>query len=362
MGLSGNKTRSKLSHDPNNTAWSKNTANFGHKILSKQGWKQGDFLGAENANHSDHFTAANASHIRVMLREDNLGLGAQIGKGNAETFGLNMFSGLLGRLNGKSDEEVQKKQDTIRDAELRAYQANKYGFMNFVRGGLLVGDKMEFPESTKIEDVKKTSKSIGAEAKQSKKRKAGEDEDVAESSKKRRKSESKSSRAASEIAVDAASKKSEERKKQKSISEEESQDTSSSSESGERGDARKEKRRRKEQRKAAKDSKEPAQIDEDEEKARLKAEKRALKEERRKRREEKRTKRAAKEGAKGSAQPSTATSESEGTATPPVMNGGLTMTGGRHAVRQRYIMQKRMASMNATALKEIFMLKPQPAS
>ncbi|KAK4500077.1 hypothetical protein PRZ48_008263 [Zasmidium cellare] len=356
MGLSGNKKRSKLSEDPNNTAWSKNTTNFGHKILSKQGWKQGDYLGAENANHSAHFTAANASHIRVMLREDNLGLGAQVGKGNAETFGLSMFSGLLGRLNGKSDEEVQKKQDTLRDAELRTYQANKYGFMNFVRGGLLVGDKMEFPESTKIEDIKKTSKSVEAEPKQSKKRKAGEEADEIESSKKRRKGQA---------VEESAEKRTEKSKKRKSDSEEESQSKSSDSESSEEVDAREEKRRRKERRKAekaAKTSKEPTEVNEDDEKVRLKAEKRALKEERRKRREEKRSKRAAKKSATTSKQTSTVTSESEGTATPPITNGGLTMTGGRHAVRQRYIMQKRMASMNATALKEIFMLQPQPAS
>lgn len=97
----------------------------------------------QNADHADHYTAANASHIRILLREDNLGLGAQLGKGNAETFGLSLFSGVLGRLNGKSDAEVEKQQGAIRDAELRNYHATKFGLMNFVSGGLLVGDTIQ---------------------------------------------------------------------------------------------------------------------------------------------------------------------------------------------------------------------------
>lgn len=300
-----------------------------------------------------------------MLREDNLGLGAQVGKGNAETFGLSMFSGLLGRLNGKSDEEVQKKQDSLRDAELRAWQANKHGYMNFVKGGLLVGDKMEFPESTRIEDVKNTAQLAEAKLKESKKRKAGEDEVEAGSSKKRQKSKSKSSKATSEMEEDTVPKEPENIKKRKTATEQEAQDEISSSESSKETNTRDEKRQRKQQRKAeraAKASVSASDASELDEKARLKVEKRALKEERRKRREEKRAKRAAKESAESSTQASKTTSANEGTTTPSVVNTGLAMTGGRHAVRQRYIMQKRMASMDATALKEIFMLQPQPAS
>lgn len=299
-----------------------------------------------------------------MLREDNLGLGANVGKGNAETFGLSMFSGLLGRLNGKSDEELQKKQDSLRDAELRAYQASKYGFMNFVSGGLLVGDKMEFPKSTKIKDVNVSAASGAAEFKNSKKRKADDEKDGEVDLKKRRTTESKSSKESSEAEESAASEKTEKQKKQKMVPEKQSK-KSSSSESSEEDQSREERRQRKARRKAEKAARaaKTAQIPtEKDEKARLKEEKRARKEERRKRKEEKRGKRAAKEDVKSSTQTSALTSENGGTATPPIVNGGLPMTGGRHAVRQRYIMQKRMASMDATALKEIFMLQPQPAS
>ncbi|EME39583.1 hypothetical protein DOTSEDRAFT_75292 [Dothistroma septosporum NZE10] len=350
MGLSGVKKRSRLSQDPNNNNWSKSTTNFGHKILSKQGWKPGEYLGAENATHADHYTAANASHIRVMLREDNLGLGAQLGKGNAETFGLALFSGVLGRLNGKSDAEVQKKQDALRDAELRAYQNTTYGFMNFVRGGLLVGDKMEPPKSTNIEDIK-TDGTV------SERQKAGN----LPVKNKTKKAKSESGDTIKEEEQERANlyaipEKQKRRKDKKNSPEEDP----SASESSKEDKAKEVKRPKKEAKKADKAAKAQPIMTEEDRKAHLKEEKRAMKLERRKRKEDKRAKRAAKQNA-DSAQPvvqtSAASSESARIPPPPMIS-----VGGRHAVRHRYIMQKRMASMSANSLKEIFMLQPQAAS
>ncbi|PNS17699.1 Protein pxr1 [Sphaceloma murrayae] len=142
MGLAGPKRRSKISSDPNNTAWSSRTDTFGHKILKSQGWTPGSYLGAENAAHKEHYTAANASHIRVLLKEDNLGLGASRKKEGAETFGLDQFSGLLGRLNGKSEETLGKEEDARRDVKLRLW-ADRKGGLRFVSAGFLVGDKVE---------------------------------------------------------------------------------------------------------------------------------------------------------------------------------------------------------------------------
>jgi Pin2-interacting protein X1 len=359
MGLAGTKNKTKLSHDPNNTAWSRSTTNFGHKILAAQGWKPGDYLGAENASHSGHYTAANASHIRVMLREENLGIGAQVGKGNAETFGLSMFSGLLGRLNGKSDGEVEKQQNALRDVQLSTFQAQRYGFMNFVSGGLLVGDKMEFPKST----VMVNKAATGKESKGTK-RKAEQDNNEQPSSKRSKdvvnqKSADESSDDSSDLSEAAASAK--KRKQRQTKSE---KGTSSLSDTSSRAAAKELRRREKADRKAARAAAKASKSSGDDgDKARLKAEKRARKEERRKRKEEKRRRRA--ERSTTEAQTSTAasanSSDSDGTATPPVASGGF--AGGRHAVRQRYIQQKRMASMDPQALKEIFMLQqPKPVS
>lgn len=331
MGLSGVKNKTKLAHDPNNTNWSKSTTNFGHKILLAQGWKPGEFLGAENAAQAEHYTAANASHIRVALREENMGIGVQVGKGNAETFGLSMFSGLLGRLNGKSDAELEKNQKALRDVELGTFHARKYGSMNFVSGGLLVGDKMEFPKSTVLP---------------SKKRKAEEEEeDDAEKPEVKATKTGGEKEAKSSAAAEAEQKKSE-KKERKERKEREAK-------------AKEERRLQKAARKAAKSS--PSSTNDSTERARLKAEKRARKEERRARKEEKRARRAAKDktSSKPTTEASASSSESDGTATPPEPS---TVFGGRHAVRQRYIMQKRRAHMDPQALKEIFMLQAKAAA
>ncbi|KAK5011648.1 hypothetical protein LTR28_010357, partial [Elasticomyces elasticus] len=141
MGLSGPKkphyltelsfSRNKFSSDPNNTKWSRDTDSYGHKILASQGWKPGSHLGAKNAAQASHYTAASSSHVRVLLKDDNLGLGAQRGKSNADTFGLSTFSGILGRLNGKSEVQVQKEQAVQRDVQLASYHGQRWGRMNF---------------------------------------------------------------------------------------------------------------------------------------------------------------------------------------------------------------------------------------
>ncbi|KAK3670086.1 telomerase inhibitor [Recurvomyces mirabilis] len=346
MGLAGEKRRGKLAQDPNNTAWSKSTDGFGHRILSQQGWKPGDYLGAENAAHGDHYTAANASHIKVLLREDNLGLGAKLGgAGNAETFGLSTLSGIFGRLNGKSEAEVEKQQSSLRDAELRTYQSQKYGHMNFVRGGLLVGDKIEESPDNKL--AAKTIDSKGA----------GVDQ-LPATKKKKRKVESDA------LGVDDG-KRSEKRRRKADI------DTAlpevveglipgEPSESTDKELLKAAKRLRKEKRRAAKQD-EPTEVEN--EKTRLKQEKKARKEERRLRKEQKRLGKAAKSADDDLTSSTTASSNAlttpvvselpSGTSTP---TSGL-FAGSRHAVRQRYIMQKRAASMDPKALNEILMIK-----
>lgn len=250
----------------------------------------------------------------------------QVGKGNAETFGLSMFSGLLGRLNGKSDEELEKKQAALRDVELGSFHARKYGSMNFVSGGLLVGDKIEFPKSTVLPARKrKAEDGVAAEEPEVKKAKKTKNSVVREA---------RSSAETGEEQMQKAEKK--ERKERDS-------------------GAKEERRAHKAARKAHNSSTDGG------DKVKLKAEKRARKEERRARKEERRARGAAKNEtrSKPTAETSASSSENDDTATPPVAN---TIFGGRHAVRQRYIMQKRRAHMDPQALKEIFMLQGKAAS
>jgi Pin2-interacting protein X1 len=303
--------------------------------LAAQGWKPGDYLGAENANHADHYTAANASHIRVMLREDNLGLGAQIGRGNAETFGLSMFSGLLGRLNGKSDNISETQQKARRDAEIRIQHEQRYGHMNFISGGFLVGDKME----AKAEFQPRITALV-----QSAKRKCSDDSESETSGqpgkKKPKKMATSDSVQQPPILI-----------KSSSTTEGSDLDVGDDKEhiSDEAVRMKAEKRYRKKLSKLEQES-EPTDIKA--QKAREKAERRARKEERRKRKEEKRERKALKDKKKAD---TSAPQISE----PPVAvaASAVVSNGSRHATRQRYIQQKRMASMDPKALKEIFMLQ-----
>ena len=275
-----------------------------------------------------------------MLRDDNAGLGVQKGKSNADTFGLATLSGIFGRLNGKSEVEVQKQAETVRDLELQTYQSQKWGLMNFVYGGLLVGDKMEEGERKRLAEH-------NANFLQSKRKAEDDTPTEATSSKKRKHDSAKSSDAASGSSdeSEAESKESNEKQKKRSKKEEAAADSSSET------TTKASKKERKEKHKKDKSG-------ESSEKAQAKEEKRARKEARRKRREEKQARKAAKgkASAQTSRDQSSDSSEDEDAASAPKPTTP-SFASGRLAVRQRYIMQKRQAGMNPQAMAEILMLK-----
>ncbi|KAK4116517.1 hypothetical protein N656DRAFT_794817 [Canariomyces notabilis] len=142
MGLAAAKSKRKLGNDPNNTKWSRNTDTFGQKILRAQGWQPGQYLGAKDAPHAEWHSEANSAHIRVVLKDDNLGLGAKRNNGD-ECTGLDAFQHLLGRLNGKSDEALETERKAREDLKLSLYVERKLGTVRFVKGGWLVGDQLK---------------------------------------------------------------------------------------------------------------------------------------------------------------------------------------------------------------------------
>lgn len=121
--------------------------------MSAQGWTPGNRLGAKDAAHAEHLTSASISHIKVTIKDDNLGLGARLGREGQPT-GLDAFKGLLGRLNGKSDEELNREQRKRDDVQLARYVALKFQEVRFVRGGLLAQEKLErLPPTPKEEEA-----------------------------------------------------------------------------------------------------------------------------------------------------------------------------------------------------------------
>ncbi|KAM0802578.1 hypothetical protein BDR22DRAFT_887366 [Usnea florida] len=144
MGLGVSKKRSKLSHDPNNTAWSRSATKYGQKILQSHGWTPGDLLGATDAPYSELRSAASVSHIRIRLKDNSLGLGAkhETACDGKETTGLGVFEDLLGRLNGRSTIELEKDRVHTSNLKGSAYVDQRWGKLRFVSGGLLIGAEL----------------------------------------------------------------------------------------------------------------------------------------------------------------------------------------------------------------------------
>lgn len=289
-----------------------------------------------------------------MLKDDNLGLGAKRGSERPENFGLAGLESILGRLNGK-EEDVKREEERRTKIEQRAYVYRKYGFMNFVSGGFLVGDKIERSVKNEVDikvEVKSEPESSESESKpKSKKRKrSAEFEDIKEDAaeeqpklKRKKKSMNLRDEAAKGVETDDAI----ERPKKDKRSKKTTSDPPTIS---------------------ATECTTPNLSEPITDKARRKAEKRARKEEKKLK---KALKKAAKEAARSNPMPAASGSESDdestpvslsavssvpttGTSTPLSSVSGLTFgAGGRHAVRQRYIRQKKMASMDPQALKEV---------
>lgn len=132
MGLAGNREKQRFGLDPRNTNWSNDTSRFGHKQLEKLGWKPGSGLGM-----NPHLS--NTSHIKVSIKDDNLGLGARLKKterkdefDNGECAGLDVFQRILGRLNGKEDKIAKELETQRKDNILNG----RWG-VHFVRGQTL---------------------------------------------------------------------------------------------------------------------------------------------------------------------------------------------------------------------------------
>ncbi|KAL6869171.1 telomerase inhibitor [Amphichorda felina] len=371
MGLlAETKSRRKLNHDPNNTKWSRDTKTFGQKILRAQGWQPGEFLGAQNSAHAELHTAASASYIRVSLKDDVKGLGFSKRKED-EIAGLDEFSDLLSRLNGKTEAAVEEEKQARMVVKMNAYVQARYGAMRFVRGGLLVGDELKVEEKVEEEvaegeeeegesdststsekaapAVKDTAEAETKKDKKSKKRKAeslDEDEDDSsakdsdEKSKKRRKESKKGKKRSAEGSDDDTenlkSKKKDKKSKSKKSKSSSSEDDDEEADSAERSSKRKSKSKR--------DRSKSAESSDSDDDSKSKS-KRERKEEKREKKERKRQKKEEKKRKKREAEIATPV-----VAAPPRPLNPL-------RVRSRFLAAKREAMMNDNALNKIWMVK-----
>ena len=290
------------------------------------------------ARDKPYTRAKGTSHIRVTLKDDTLGLGAKLGP-NAPQPGLDAFQGLLGRLNGRSDAELaaqQKARDYVRGQN---YVESRWGALRFVSGGLLVGDRAEETQQPQETDSTPVIKALPTPA--------GSNFVSLEGSDKAKKTLESTVDDFHTATVVKQSKKSK-LKKQRSARAEPSEPLQAMEDLA-----------------ADKPLSVPASRDESEmnssetDRARRRAEKAQRKIERRARKEAKRTSRnrdseepnavMTKPGPQKGVPPVVFTEErSKAISLPAKLE-----RGGRHAVRQRYIQQKKMAMTDAGALNEV---------
>lgn len=274
-----------------------------------------------------------------MLKDDSLGLGAKRNQGD-ECTGLDALQDLLSRLNGKSDEALGEEQKKREDLKINKYLHRKLGTVNFVYGGLLVGDKVQeladsmkdkqqgaaqVPGGSSEETSGDSSEADKKKEKKSKKRKAEEAEGVQSESRKEKKSKkSKSDDADEDSKSKRKEKKDKKRRKEKDASDKDDDSSPDDEDASDRKKAKKEKKEKRRKAKLENDGDDDAADASDSKSKKSKKKRKADKEE-----------------------PATesSTPAASGTSTPSIPM--------RHLARSRFIAQKRAAVMDQAALNQV---------
>lgn len=324
--------------------------------MTAQGWQPGDFLGAKDANQSEHYTAGSASHIRVMIKDDNLGLGAKIGSGvgHGECTGLDAFKDLLGRLNGKDEDEIEKEKKSREDLKVAIYSERKWGTTRFVKGGFLIGDKIQPLIEAEAERVRLLAEnpSDTTEETSSKPSSPPTSDEEASQADKPKKSKKRKLEEQDEISEVVAVKVKKSKKKNKKL---ETRSTEADTAESTEQDVKESKKSKKESR--IKVDGETAE----EERKRRKKEKKARKEAERLQKENSRKRKSEQSDIVESSDSSTQSTTKESTSLTSAPSSGYStpmMMQGRHAVRARNIAQKRLASMDVASLNQVCLLQP----
>lgn len=335
--------------------------------MKSQGWTPGEYLGAKDAAHAEFHTAANASHIRVVVKDNNLGLGAKVGSGvgHGECTGLDVFQNLLGRLNGKEEAEIEKEQKSRDDLKRAIYAERKWGSIRFVKGGVLVGDKIQ----DLIDGEKERVKALEVKGKSTEKDSSSEESDSSSDEGEKtsepvaEKKSSKRKRDEQDGEEKSSSKKSKkEKKSKKRKSEDEDEDDKDKAESKK---SKKSKKDRKSKSKSTSES-ESETLDD----AAMKARKREKKEKKRREKEAaaagadtedtSSTSKSSKKKSKKDKHKSSSTSESSTKESTPAVTETSARSApmGIRSIRARHIAQKRMASMDVTSLNQVRIFLP----
>ena len=99
------------------------------------------------------------------MKDNNLGLGAKQGRSREEglTTGLDMFQDVLGRLNGKSEAQLATEQKSRTQLRGSNFVQQRWGILDFVSGGFLVGDESQVPSKVSTSDEFSSERATNAQ-------------------------------------------------------------------------------------------------------------------------------------------------------------------------------------------------------
>ncbi|KAI5850140.1 hypothetical protein BZA05DRAFT_401056 [Tricharina praecox] len=341
MGLAGPKASTKISKDPRNTFWSKDTSRFGHQYLANLGWVPGQNLGDTTSSYhaSGHITDASSTGIKIVLKDDTLGIGAKKGAQHDECTGLLGLQGLLGRLNG--DDKVVEQVKLEEDRKKNEWIQSKWG-MRFVRGEVWVADDLTKLRERMVKEKEEKAEALKAKAEKKDGKNSDDKDSGEEASRKKRKRDSDDVEKDKKQSKKSKSKDGKKKSKRRGLEEDGTEtpattdrESKSRSVSGDETESKEERKsRRKEEKRLKKERKE----------------KRDARRKEKKDREEKKKKKK-KASSDGDSSSESETEAASGSVTP------ASAMNGRHALRHRFIAAKRSAMMDATSLNEILMIK-----
>ncbi|KAJ3199031.1 PIN2/TERF1-interacting telomerase inhibitor 1 [Entophlyctis luteolus] len=99
MGLAGRREKQRISADPQNRGWADDEDKIGFKMMQAMGWTSGKGLGKNEDGMSEH--------IKVSLKANNLGIGADRKSTDNWMDNTFAFSSLLENLNKNQDQNAQ---------------------------------------------------------------------------------------------------------------------------------------------------------------------------------------------------------------------------------------------------------------
>ncbi|XP_006864487.1 PREDICTED: PIN2/TERF1-interacting telomerase inhibitor 1 [Chrysochloris asiatica] len=129
--LAERRRKQKWAVDPRNTAWSNDDSKFGQRMLEKMGWSKGKGLGAQEQGATDH--------IKVQVKNNNLGLGATINNEDNWIAHQDDFNQLLAELNTchgqeTTDSSDNKEKKSFSLEEKSKISKNRVHYMKFTKG------------------------------------------------------------------------------------------------------------------------------------------------------------------------------------------------------------------------------------